>query len=815
MKISYNTLKNYINIKQTPQEIAQILTSTGLEVEGIETFNSFDGNLDGLYTAKVLTKTKHPNADSLSITTVDYGQGEPVTVVCGAPNVEANQKVILATIGSTVTINDQEVKIKKSKIRGQLSQGMICAEDEINMGKSHDGIMVLPEDTPVGLTAEEYFNYPKDEIINIDLTPNRGDGASHIGVARDIYAHLKFQNQDITLTKPSVKNFEIDNTDRTIKVEIKNSNACKRYTGITISGVKIAPSPEWLQNFLRAIGLTPINNIVDITNFVLHETGQPLHAFDADKISGNSIIVNTLPKDTPFTTLDDIERKLTDSDLMICDANETPMCMAGVLGGIESGVSQDTQNIFLESAYFDPVYIRKTAKYHAIQTDASYRFERSVDPEMIVYALKRAAMLIKEIAGGKITSEIQDVYPEKFTPKTILLKYAYVNKLIGIEIPKEDIKKILQYLDFKVDEFIDNELVVEAPLYRRDVTKPADVVEEILRIYGYNNIPTAANVNAKPALAPKPNIHKMQNLVSEMLTARGFSEAMSNSLSKEEYYEKISAFQAEKSVKLLNPLSQDLNVMRQSLLFGMAEATNLNINHKNTDIKLYEFGNVYQYNEGKPELDAYTQNHKLAIMISGNKNQENWKDKQQKFTFFDLKAEISNLLRYIHNNPSQIETNETENKIFDYGLDWVDNKKTIISAGLVSQEILNYFDIEAEMFFAEINWEDIIKRYSETIKFKPLAKYPAINRHLSLLIDKDVKFDDIKKIATKSAKSYLEKIDLLDIFNDENKIGKNKKSYNISFTFRDNEKTLKDKQVNKIMNKIIAECESKLSAQIR
>ncbi len=814
MKISYNQLKQYINFDKTPQETAAILTSTGLEAESKGKFQSTTVNLDGIYTAKVLTKEKHPNADKLSLTTVDAGDGKAIPVVCGAPNVEAGQKVILAKIGSKVQINGKEIEIKKSKLRGEASEGMICAEDEIGLGNSHDGIIVLPDDTPIGIPAKEYFNYEEDDILEIDITPNRGDGTSHIGAARDLYAYLKFNGEEVNITKPSIDKFKVDDTSLTIPVEIENTEACKRYTGLTISGVKIAPSPQWLQNRLKVLGLTPINNVVDITNFVLHETGQPLHAFDAEKITGNKIIVKTLPEGTPFVTLDKAERKLTNLDLMICNTEE-PMCIGGVMGGLESGVSAETQNIFLESAYFDSVFIRKTSKHHTLQTDASYRFERSTDPEMVLYALKRAALLIQEIAGGRVTSEIQDEYPTPFKPAVIKLQYAYVHKLIGVQIPSQDIKNILLSLEFSILEDNENTLTVEVPLFRSEVTRPADLVEEILRIYGYNNVPVAEKVNAPAAYMPKPDRNKLYKLMAEFLTSRGFAEAMSNSLTKGEYYEKISGFNSENSVEIMNPLSKDLNVLRQSLVTGMLEAAERNINYKNSDIRMYEFGKSYRYNAGKKDLSAYSEKDMLALMLCGKKQQQNWRDSETNFSFFELKSEINNLLQRLNFQPDSFELTDTENPIFAYGIDWKLEKKTIISGGLVSKDIRKIFDIEPEIFYAEINWENLLKKYSTRINFKSLPKYPAVRRDLALLADKSVSFADIRKIAVKNAKSLLVHTDVFDIFEDEKKLGKGKKSYAISFIFRDDNKTLKDKHINKIMNKIMSDCEQKLSAKIR
>jgi phenylalanyl-tRNA synthetase beta chain len=815
MKISYKQLKNYVNTKKTPEEIAEILTTTGLEAEGIEKFESVKGGMQGIVIAEVLSKEKHPNADKLSVTTVDIGNGKATPVVCGAPNVEAGQKVVMATVGTTLYNNDEAFEIKKAKIRGQVSEGMICAEDEIGLGDSHEGIMVLPEDAEIGTPAREYFQLEEDEVISIDLTPNRGDGASHFGAARDLYARLKYTGEDVNLIKPSVDDFKTDNTNLPIPVEIKNTKACKRYAGLTISGLEVKDSPAWLQNRLKAIGLSPINNVVDATNFVLHEIGQPLHAFDADKIIGNKIIVNTLPEGTPFSTLDEIERKLTDKDLMICNA-EAPMCIGGVMGGIDSGVTAETKNIFLESALFDSVYIRKTSKHHALQTDASYRFERGVDPENVIYALKRAAQIIKETAGGQISSEIVDEYPEPLQPAEIILKFANLERLTGAKIPKNGVRKILTLLDFVVSEETDEAFKLLAPLYRTDVTREADVIEEILRIHGYNTVEFSQQIKSSLSYAPKPDKNKQQNTVSDFLTADGYAEAMSNSLTKAEYFEKISAFDEKETVGILNPLSKDLNAMRQSLVFGKLEATARNISHRNANIRLYEFGNIYRLkNDKKDGLKKYEEQEMLALTLSGNKTEQNWRDHETAFNFFDIKSDINAVLQRLSFDIEDFDIKESENKIFSYGLKWILNDKVLAEAGKISLELSDYFDIEQEVFYGEINWTLLISKLPDRRIFTPLIKYPTVRRDLALLINKDIRFEQIEAIARKNAKSLLKASDVFDIFEDDEKLGKDKRSYAVSFIFQDEKKTLKDKQINKIMNKIMADCKSQLGAEIR
>ncbi len=815
MKISYNQLKQYIDINIKPEELAEILTDIGLEVEGTEEYESIKGGMEGLVIGEVKTCEKHPNADKLSITTVDIGTKDILPIVCGAPNVDAGQKVIVATVGTILYDGDKAIPIKKGKIRGEVSMGMICAEDEIGIGTSHDGILVLPESIETGTLAKDYFKIEKDTVFEIGLTPNRADGASHIGVARDLVAYFKFQGKNIELKKPDINNFKIDNTDLEIPVKIENNEACKRYAGITISGIKVTESPDWLKTRLKAIGLQPINNLVDITNYVLHETGQPLHAFDADKITGKKVIVKTLPEGTPFITLDKEERKLHNDDLMICNTEE-PMCIAGVFGGAKSGVTDNTKNIFLESAYFNPVFVRKTSKRHALQTDASFRFERGVDPNMTIYALKRAALLIKEIAGGNISSEIVDVYPEPINDFKITVSYSHIDRLIGKKIDREDIDTILKALEIKITDKANDTIKLEVPPYRVDVTREADIIEEILRIYGYNNVESPHSVKSTLSYAPKPDENKLKNKISEFLSSQGFSEAMSNSLTKAKYYEDSDAFKEDESVKILNALSIDLNVLRQDLLFGTLEAVIRNINHKNSDIKLYEFGNTYHYNKSNADntLNSYKEEARLAVVVSGNKNKINWDTPEHKSDFYYFKSQIDGILERLNFNTKQLKTEENSNPVFSYGLKYSVNNKILVEFGSISNKVLSVFGIEQEVFFANIFWDNVMNTLPGNPIFKEISKYPAVKRDLALLLNKDVKFAQIEELAYKTERKLLKDVSIFDVFENE-KLGENKKSYAVSFIIQDETKTLKDKQIDKIMKKLQYNFEKELGAELR
>lgn len=816
MKISYKWLKDYINIDIEPEKLAEILTDTGLEVASIEKFEALKGGLKGLVIGEVKTCEKHQNADSLSVTTVDVGDGKILPIVCGAPNVAAGQKVVVATVGTTLyTANGEDFKIKKSKIRGEVSEGMICAEDEIGLGKSHEGIMVLPENVQVGTEAKDFFETYEDTVIEIDITPNRADGVSHYGVARDIYAYFKtHSNENIEIKRPDIEQFKTENTNLDIDVEIENTEACPRYSGVTISGIEVKESPKWLKNRLQAIGLSPINNVVDITNYVLFEMGHPLHAFDADKISGNKVVVKTLDKDTEFQTLDSSTIKLHEKDLMICNTQEG-MCIGGVFGGLESGVSENTTSIFLESAYFNPVYIRKTAKRHGYSTDASYRFERGVDPNNTLWSLKRAANLIKEVAGGEISSEIKDVYPQKIEYEKVTLRYSQVDRLIGHKIQHEKIKTILTALDFEIEKENDEKLTLKVPTYRVDVKREADVIEEILRIYGYNNIPIPSQVNSTLSYSPDVDENKLRNKTADYLSANGFNEAMSNSLTKVAYYQGLETLPESKLVKILNPLSSDLDAMRQTLLFGGLEAVIRNINFKNADLKLFEFGFCYTNDQNTTDFSQkYTENHQLALFLTGNQNKVNWKSPEAKSDFFYTKSYCENILKSLNFEISQFKIKEIENEIFSYGLEYSFQNKVLMSFGSVSNKILSQFDIEQEVFYASFDWTKTLQSLPKRPVFKELSKFQPVSRDLALLLDENVTFEQIKKLSFKTDKKLIRDVSIFDVYKGKG-IENGKKSYAINFTLMDDDKMLNDKKINKTMNKLMSNFKRNLNAEIR
>ncbi len=816
MKISYKWLKDYIDVDLTLAEMDDILTQIGLEVGGIENIQSIKGGLEGLVIGEVKTCVPHPGSDHLSITTVDVNSGELLPIVCGASNVAAGQKVVVATVGTVLYDGDESFKIKKSKLRGEPSMGMICAEDEIGLGQGHDGIMVLPENAVVGMPAKEYFNIEDDTCIEIDLTPNRIDGAGHIGVARDLAAYLK-QQKDIDYKIPSVEDFKVDNTNTPIEVIVENEKACPRYSGVCISGVQVAESPEWLQNRLKAIGLKPINNIVDITNYVLFETAQPLHAFDYAKVKGGKVVVKTLPAETKFTTLDEVERELHENDLMICNA-EAPMCIAGVFGGMDSGVSSTTTDIFLESAYFDSVYVRKTARRQGLNTDASFRFERGTDPNNTIYALKRAALLIQEIAGGSISSNVIDLYPNPIEDFKVEANISRIEGLIGKKIGKETIINILEALEIKVDKIDGDQMSLLVPPYRVDVTREADIVEEVLRIYGFNNVETPNKVNASLSFAPKPDEHKLKNMLADMLSYGGFNEIMNNSLSKASYYEGLESIQENHTVRIKNPLSSDLNAMRQSLLFGGLEAIAYNINRKNADLKLYEFGKSYHHivnEENENPVNNYFENQHLSLFMCGAKNSTNWNLKEEPTSFFHLKAYTENLLKRLGFNIEKLRINETESDIFTEGLTYGVKKKVLVEMGMVSGKLLKNFGIDTPVYYADFKWETLLAEATKNkVNYEPIAKYPAVKRDLALLIDKSISFAEIKTIAFNCEKNLLKSVSLFDIYEGE-KLGADKKSYAVSFIIQDTEKTLTDKQIDKIMQKLIKSYEKQLNAQLR
>ena len=816
MNVSLNWLKDYLKIDQNTEEICKILTSIGLEVGGYEEFEAITGGLKGLVIGHVLTCEAHPDSDHLHVTTVDLGTGEPEQIVCGAPNVAAGQKVVVATVGTTLYKGDEEFVIKKSKIRGVASNGMICAEDEIGIGTDHAGIMVLPENTPVGIPAADYFNVYRDTIIEVDITPNRIDGASHLGVARDLAAYLQ-QRQDIHYTLPSVEAFQPDSTDAKISVRVERPEACRRYAGICIEGVEVKPSPEWLQNRMKAIGLHPINNIVDVTNYILFGLGQPLHSFDKDKIKGNEVIVKSVAKGTKFITLDGVERELHEDDLMICNS-ETPMCIAGVFGGQESGISNTTTNVFLESACFDPVFVRKTARRHGLNTDASFRYERGTDPNIVIYALKLAAMMIKEVAGGKITCAPIDIYPEPVKDFEVAIKYAHVDRLIGKKIDHEVIKNILRSLEIKIVEECQEGLLLNVPPYRVDVQREADVIEDILRIYGFNNVEVPASVRSTLSYSEKPDDFQLKNIISDILASNGFCEIMNNSLTKASYYEDLKTFDPANTVMLFNPLSTDLGAMRQSLLFSGLENIAYNINRKNQNLKLFEFGKTYMFNKKEGidnPLKQYKEEYMLSLFITGNKNAASWNAKETKTDFFYLKAYCEMILNRLGLQADNLKIDASDKDIFREGLTYKAGDKHIVSLGILSKAPLKKADINQEVYYAEFSWENILKVIKNlSVSYTPLPKFPSVKRDLALLLDKKVTFKEIKETAFRSEKSLLKSVSLFDVYEGE-KLGADKKSYAVSFTLLDEEKTLTDKQIDKIMNKLIGTYKHLFNAEIR
>lgn len=813
MKISYNWLNDYLNLTISPEQTSEILTDIGLEVEKTEIVESIKGGLKGLVIGEVLEVEKHPGADKLNKTRVNIGE-EILNIVCGAPNVQQGQKVVVATVGTVLyTESGESFKIKKSKIRGEESAGMICAEDEIGIGKSHEGIMVLDSSAKIGLPAAEYFDLKNDTVFDIGLTPNRADAMSHFGVARDLMVALKHKNilpKEAQCCSPSVSAWKVDNTNRTITIDIKDPEACPRYAGVTLSGLTVKDSPEWLQKRLEAIGLAPINNIVDATNFVLHELGQPLHAFDADKIKGDQIIVKHASDKQNFITLDESERELHSEDLMICNIEE-PMCIAGVFGGLESGVTESTTSIFLESAYFNPVSVRKTAKRQGLNTDASFRFERGIDPETVVYALQRAALLIKEIAGGTISSEIQEFYPVQIQNHRVSFNYDNCARLIGTNISEKIIDSILEDLQIKQLSKSGKDLELEVPAFRNDVLREADITEEILRIFGFNNVPVPSKLNTSITHKDKTDSRALLNLVADRLSDNGFAEIMSNSLSKSAYLE---TFESKKinskfAVTMLNPLSSELNTMRQSLLFNGMEAIIYNINRKNGSLKLFEFGKTYfKFDSG------YQENQVLSMFVTGNEHSENWDKEEKQVDFFSIKKEVINTLSRLGILKNQL-IHATKNELLAEGLAISINKKPVADFGRVSKKVLAHFGIKQPVYYAEINWDSVLQlMVMNKTKYKELAKFPSSRRDLSLLLDKEIKFEQIQEIASRADRKILKEIGLFDIYEGKN-LPEGKKSYAVSFLFQDENKTLVDKQIEKIMTKIQGELESKLGASLR
>ena len=807
MKISYNWLKEYINIDLDANVVAKYLTDTGLEVEGIETVESVKGGLKGIVIGEVLTKDQHPNADRLSITTVDIGQENSLQIVCGAPNVEAGQKVPVATIGTVLYSGEDSFKIKKGKIRGEVSEGMICAEDEIGLGDSHEGIMVLDANAKSGLAASEYFNIESDIVFEIGLTPNRSDAMSHIGVARDLAAVLHHNNIDCKLEFPDISSFK-EGSEKGFSIEVKDYKACPRYAGLNLENIKVSSSPDWLKKKLTSIGLTPINNVVDITNFVLHETGQPLHAFDASKIKNQKVIVQQLAENTKFTTLDEQERKLSSNDLIICNGDNEPMCLAGVFGGIDSGVSSSTTSIFLESAYFNPVSVRKTAKRHSLSTDASFRFERSVDPNLVIYALKRAANLLAEICGASISSNISDLYPEKINNTSLILNYVKVDSLIGEKIDRNQITSILKDLDIDVETENDTQIELSIPPYRIDVTREEDVIEEILRIYGYNNIGIPKQIKSSISYSKKPNSHDLQNTISDLLSSNGFSECMNNSLSKSSYSKLIDEINEEKQITLLNPLSQELDGMRQSMLFSGLENISYNLNRKASDLSFYEFGNTYHLENGK-----YVENKKLILLSTGNESFENWDSPSKQKDFFWMKKRVEHILKRLGIN--NIKGKTSQFSYLDDAFSFSIKKDVVASFGSVSSPLLSKFGIKNEVLYAEIEWGLLTERLKHNnTKYREINKFPSVRRDLALLLDKDIAFSTLNNIAKQTENKLLKSVNLFDVYEGD-KLPKGKKSYALSFALESSEKTLTDKEIDKVMSKLIESFEQKVGAEVR
>ena len=808
MKVSYNWIKELLTVDIPVEEAASLLTDTGLEVEGVDRIDSVEGGLEGVLVGQVLTCEQHPNADRLKVTTVDVGTGTPLHIVCGAPNVDKGQKVLVATVGSTLYPNGEPLKIKKGKIRGEVSEGMICAEDELGLGTSHDGIMILADDAPIGVAAADYLELQPDHVIEIGLTPNRSDAMSHYGVARDLKAALKRKGIDSTLDLPSVSAFKADDRSMTIPVEIRNKEACPNYMGVTLSGIEVKPSPNWLQEKLRAIGLSPINNVVDATNYVLHEIGHPLHAFDADKIKGSKVIIDTVAPETRFTTLDEKERTLSDSDLMIQN-EEGPMCIAGVFGGLDSGVTETTQNIFIESAWFNPVWVRKTAKRHGLNTDASFRYERGVDPRMTEYALKRVALLIKEIAGGKISSEIVQDGKDQFEDHPVTLNYRQMNRLIGQDIPKEDIYEILQSLEIRILAENGEELHLAVPPYRMDVTRPADVIEEILRIYGYNHIemPDQIQMTVEPFRPNDPS--RIRRMLMENLVGMGFYEIQCLSLTKEAYYSELSSFSKDERVNILNPLSQDLNVMRQTMLFGGLETISRNISHKRKDLMAFELGKTYfKKGEGK-----YEEIEQIALWVTGNQNLQNWSGHSRPANFFYLKSTVMNLGQRLGLQVTSEENWDSE--MMEDGLTLHFNGQPVFRFGLVKMDLLANLDIEQPVYYAEGDWQTLLKLAARSRpKMKDLPRFPIVKRDLALLLDMNIRFNDLQEAARKTERKLLSGIELFDVYTGD-KLPEGKKSYAISFYLSDPNKTLTDNVVDRVMDKMIKTFESQFNAKLR
>jgi phenylalanyl-tRNA synthetase beta chain len=803
MKISYKWLKELIELTETPDEVGKLLTATGLEVESIEEIESIKGGLKGVVIGEVLTCEKHPEADRLKLTTVDVGLAEPLSIVCGASNVAAGQKVVVATVGAILyPIGSTEpLVLKKSKIRGALSEGMICAEDELGLGTSHDGILTLETSLPNGTPAASFFNISSDYLIEIGLTPNRADAASHYGVARDLKAVL---GRDIKL--PSVESFKVDNTSLSIGVTVENQEACARYTGLTLTGIKVGESPAWLKQRLQTIGIRPINSVVDITNYVCHELGQPMHAFDTDKISGGKVVVKTVPNETPFVTLDGQERKLSDRDLMICNESE-PMCIAGVFGGLASGVSMETTSIFLESAYFSPVWVRRTSQRFSLKTDSSFRFERGTDPNMPVYALQRAATLIKEIAGGTISSEIVDIYPDPLPDFQIPMRYRNIDRLIGKSLDKSLIKTILTGLDIRIADEAEPGFTAIVPPYRVDVQREADVIEEILRIYGFGQVELSEALSSEfLSEFPVNDPEKLRMRVSQLLAANGFNEMINNSLTKPGPQASLQGSFEGEAVKILNYLSEDLSVMRQTLLFSGLEVIAYNSNRRQKDLKLFEFGKTYQVIDGK-----YKEKERLSVYLSGNSHEETWFEKSREVVFHDLAAAVNQVLASL--KIRNTEKTEADSAIFQQGITLTLNRKPVVTFGLLKASVSKKADVKAPVFFADFDWEFMLKQYDQAVQYKEVSKFPEVRRDLSLVVDKKITFEELRQIAYKTEKQLLRSVNVFDVYEGANLEGK--KSYSISFILQDPGQTLTDKVIDKSMQRLISNYERELGAVIR
>ena len=820
MNISYNWLKEYVDFNLTPDEVAAALTSIGLETGSVEEVQTIKGGLEGLVIGEVLTCEAHPNSDHMHVTTVNLGQGEPVQIVCGAPNVAAGQKVVVATLGTKLYDGDECFTIKKSKLRGVESNGMICAEDEIGLGTDHAGIIVLPETAVPGTLAKDYYNIKSDYVLEVDITPNRADACSHYGVARDLYAYLVQNGQPTSLKKPSVDAFAVENNDLDIKVTVENTEACPRYAGVTVKGVTVKESPEWLQNKLRLIGVRPINNVVDITNYIVHAFGQPLHCFDAAKIKGGEVVVKTMPEGTPFVTLDEVERKLSERDLMICNKEEA-MCIAGVFGGLDSGSTEATTDVFIESAYFHPTWVRKTARRHALSTDASFRFERGIDPNNTLYCLKLAALMVKELAGGTISSEIKDICAAPVADFRVALTYDKVNSLIGKEIPAETIKRIVTSLEMKIVEETAEGLTLDVPPYRVDVQRDCDVIEDILRIYGYNNVEIPTTLKSSLTVKGEHDkSNKLQNLIAEQLVGCGFNEILNNSLTRAAYYDGLESMAPQNLVMLMNPLSNDLNAMRQSLLFGGLESINRNANRKNADLKFFEFGNCYFYNAEKKDaekpLNAYSEEYHLALWVTGKKVSNSWAHADENSSIYELKAYVENIFARLGLSMRNLVVGALTDDVFATALSvQTRGGKRLASFGVVTKKIQKAFDIDNEVYYADLNWKELMKAIKSCkVNFTELTKFPAVKRDLALLLDKKVQFAEIEKIAFDTEKKLLKSVELFDVYEGKN-LEAGKKSYAVSFTLQDENATLNDKQIDKIMQKLIANLQNKLDAKLR